>query len=83
MYLIFRYPAGSRVEAMLLSATRDRMKVVVRGQEDTLEFSLIGDQWISECGSPLEIESLMIHDPGAAAAIWSDAQQPLVAGAVS
>lgn len=82
MYMILRYATGRRVEAVLLCATRERMKVIVRDQEDTLELNLIGTQWLSECGSPVEIESIVAgnteNEP-----VWSEAMRPRVAYAFS
>lgn len=83
MYMILRFATGQRVDAILLRAARERMKAVIRGQEDTLEFALVGNQWISECGSAVEIESVVTDDPGAMGQIWSDEIRPLVATAVS
>jgi hypothetical protein len=82
MHMILCDPAGRYAEAILLSATRDRMRVIVQGQEDTMEVCQIGTQWISDSGSPMEIQSLFTEDPKAAARIWSDAI-PRAAGAAS
>ena len=80
MYMILRYPTGVNVDAVLLSATRDRLRVMVRDQEDTLDLRLIGSRWISDQGSAVEIESLLVDDPNAVARIWHETS-PLVAGA--
>ncbi|GEM_PF-2640157 len=81
MYMILRFATG-RVEAVLLQATRERMKVIVKDQDDTLELSLIGSQWQSETGSPVEIESIVSGDPTGYPAIWAEST-PLAARAVS
>jgi len=83
MYMILRFATGRRVDAILLSAARERMTVVIPDQEDTLEFSLVGNQWISECGSTVEIESVVADDPDDMGRIWCDEMRPLVATAVS
>ena len=83
MYMILRFASGRRVDAILLRAARERITVVIPDQEDTLEFSLVGNQWISECGSMVEIESVVADDPSAMSRIWSDEMRPLVASAVS
>ena len=72
MHIILRYPARRRVDALLLSASPKRMRVVVRNQHDTMELHLVGSQWLSDRGSAVEIESLVTDDPGAAARIWSE-----------
>jgi hypothetical protein len=74
MHIILRYPTRRRVEAILLSATTDRMRVVVKNQNDTLELRLVGSQWLSDRGSTVEVESLMTDDPNAVAQIWQDAR---------
>jgi len=83
MYMILRYGTGRLVEAVLLHATRERMKVAVRGQEDTVQFSLIGDLWISDDGSEIEIESIVNYDPANTAKILSEPARLLTACAVS
>ena len=71
MHIILRYPTRRRVEAVLLSATADRMRVVVRNQNDALELHRTGDQWVSDRGSAVEIESLVADDPCAVERLWT------------
>jgi len=54
--------AGERNEAVLLAAGTDRMRIVVRGRKDATELRLIKDQWMSEDGDAVEIESLFNAD---------------------
>jgi len=82
MYMILCYPSGRYTDAVLLSATPERMRVVVQDQEDTLELCRIGAQWFSEGGSPIEIQSIIADSPAAAASICSEAR-PRAAGAAS
>ena len=82
MHMILSYPTGRHVEAILLSATGGRMRLVVRGQEETIELSRIGYEWISDFGYPVEIQSIVTDDPVGTAHIWSEAL-PRVAGAAS
>ena len=72
MHIILRYPTRRRVDAILLSATTDRMRVVVSNQNDTLELRLVGGQWLSDRGSAVEIEALMTDDSNAAVRIWRE-----------
>ena len=65
MYMILRCATGARVLAVLLSATYTQMRAILDKVEDTVEFRLINDQWISEDGFAVEIESLVASDPGA------------------
>jgi hypothetical protein len=80
MHIILRYPTRRRVEAILLSATTDRMRIVIKNQDDAIELRLVGSQWVSDRGSAVEIDSIMTDDPNAVAQIWSDAR-PRVSGA--
>jgi hypothetical protein len=73
MLIILRFPALHRVEALLLSASPDRLRVVARNLSDTLDLRRVGDQWFSDRGSPVEIESLLTNDPDAVAQIWHEA----------
>ena len=71
MHLIFRDPARGGVEAILLAASEEHMRVIIRQQEDTIEFRLVGDQWISDDGTVIEIEALFSDGPDAVTRVWS------------
>jgi hypothetical protein len=58
MMLLFEN--GLRAEAVLLAASDHRMRVVVQGTEDATELRLIQDQWMSEDGEAVDIESLIL-----------------------
>lgn len=81
MHIILRYPTLQRVEAILLSATTDRLRVVVKNDDDTLELHCINDQWFSDQGAPVEIDSLMTDDPNAVVRIWHEVRRYAGAGA--
>ena len=83
MYMILRYDTGRRVEAVLLSATRERIKVVIRDQDDTLELDRLGDRWMTDSGSEFEIESILSDDTTDIATIWPEEARTIVASAVS
>jgi len=51
--------AGERTEAVLLATGNYHMRIAVRGSKDTTEIRLIEDQWISENGKAVDIESLI------------------------
>lgn len=80
MYMLLSYPTGRFTDAILLSATPERMRFVVRDQDDTLELCRIGAHWISDAGSPVEIHSLVAGNPAAVSSIWTE-QRPRAAGA--
>jgi hypothetical protein len=58
MMLLFEN--GQRSEAVLLAASDYRMRVVVQGVDDATELLLIKDQWMSEEGEVVDIESLIL-----------------------
>lgn len=74
MHVILRLTTRQCVEAILLSATADRLRVVMRNLADTLDLHRVDGQWVSDRGSPVDIESIITDDPGAVARIWQDAR---------
>ena len=62
MHMIVRYANGRRVEAILLAATHDTMRIVVPHRNDSLELRLRGNQWISDAGKCVEIEAFFAID---------------------
>ena len=60
MRMMLLFENGRRAEAVLLAASDYRMRVVVRGTEDATELRLIQDQWMSEEGKAVDIESLIL-----------------------
>ncbi len=82
MHMILRYPTGRRVDAILLSATSERIRAAVKYQGDTVEFRLVGNRWVSEQGTAIEIESLIADSPSTFARIWYE-WRPRMAAAVS
>ncbi|HLK51602.1 MAG TPA: hypothetical protein VKT49_25855 [Bryobacteraceae bacterium] len=59
MHLIIAYHDGRREEAIVLSASRDRLRISIPGGDDTIELSMDRDAWITETGERVEIESLI------------------------
>ena len=60
MSMILLYENGLRVDAMLLATGRNRMRVVLRGSKDATELRLFKDQWMSEEGDAVDIESIFM-----------------------
>jgi hypothetical protein len=54
--MILRYPSGRRVDAILLAASPDRLRIVVRRLNETLELRLTQGEWVSEHGERIEVE---------------------------
>jgi hypothetical protein len=60
MHTILQYPNGRRAEGIILSASEDIMRVVVKRNADTVELRRVGGVWTSEDGSHIEFEWLAI-----------------------
>jgi hypothetical protein len=78
MYMILRCATGARVLAVLLAATYTQMRAILDKVEDTVEFRFIDDQWISEDGFTVEIESLVASDPGAVERVMGEMRARVV-----
>jgi hypothetical protein len=59
MYTLIMFPGGREVDALLLSASPDRLRVVIPGRADTAEFQLIEGQWTSESGGRVELGAIL------------------------
>lgn len=58
MGMIIQFTSGRRVEALLLAAAANIMRVVV-SEGDTLELIRAGDEWYAESGEAVIIEGLI------------------------
>jgi len=52
------YPGGGSVAAILLGVSGNTLRLAVEGWDDAAEFRLVGGQWYSELGEPVEIDSM-------------------------
>jgi len=59
MRMILRYDNGIRVEAVLLAANRQQMRVVIEDRKDTVEFTAVDGRWFSDIGAAIEIEAVI------------------------
>ena len=59
MLMTIRYQNGLRVEAVLLAASRERMRVAIDSQRDTIELHKVDACWYTEEGTAIEIEALI------------------------
>ena len=59
MHIIISYPTGLRIEGVLLSASHDRMRVIVPHDKETLELRLVAGCWETETGEAIEVESIL------------------------
>lgn len=62
MRMMLLFENGLRVDAVLLATSDYRMRVVVPGKEDATELRLIKDQWMSEEGEAVDIESVILTE---------------------
>lgn len=59
MRMTIRYQNGVRAEAVLLAAGRDRMRVAVDSQGDTIELQKADTAWRTEDGTEVSIEAMI------------------------
>jgi len=57
--MTIRYRNGRRVEAVVLAAGRERMRVATDAQRDTIELQRVDRGWQTEAGDAIEIEALI------------------------
>jgi hypothetical protein len=63
MYTLIGYPSGIVLEGVIVSRTRNRMRVVAAGRPDALELKRVGNEWFSESGEKIEFEFLAADSP--------------------
>jgi hypothetical protein len=59
MLMTIRYQNGLRVEAVLLAANRERMRVAVDSQPDAIELHQVDAAWYRDDGAEIEIEAFI------------------------
>ena len=59
MLMAIRYQGGMRVEAVLLAANRERMRLAVASLGDTIELHKADGCWYTEAGDVIELEALI------------------------
>jgi hypothetical protein len=59
MRMIIRYQNDVRVEAVLLAADRERMRVAIDSESETVELHSVDACWFTEKGAEIEIEALI------------------------
>ena len=59
MQMMIRYQSGLRVEAVLLAASRERMRLAIDSERDTVELHRADACWFTETGAEIEIEALI------------------------
>ena len=74
MYTLIVFPGGRRVDALLLSASADRLRVVIPGRADTVEFQLTEGRWTSESGGYVELGAILADDVADARRVLANAR---------
>ena len=59
MYTVIVFPGGHQVDALLLAASAERLRVAIPGRGDTVEFRLIEGRWTSESGGHVELGAIL------------------------
>jgi len=59
MHLVLCYPNGKRVDSLLLATGRHRLRVAVPHRNDAVELHFDNNQWISDAGETVVIESML------------------------
>ena len=59
MHILLIYAGGRHEQALLLEATRERMRVMLPGRGDAVEFRLFDGIWMGESGAKVEIGAVM------------------------
>lgn len=62
MYTILKYANGHMVDGLILSASSDSMRVILRQQGETAELRRVFGEWTAEDGSPVELQSMVAGD---------------------
>ena len=62
MYTLMSYETGKRTEALVMSATQDKMRVIVPQRNETLELRQRDGFWVAENGERVEIEAIIGDD---------------------
>ena len=62
MYTVIILPGGRQVDALLLSASTNRLRVVMPGRGDTAELQMIEGRWTAESGERVELGAIFSED---------------------
>jgi len=74
MYLQIGFSDGHSVDAVLLTASQDRMRVALEGRADATELRLIDGRWTDEDGTEVWLDTVFFEDHTEAAPMVSAAR---------
>jgi hypothetical protein len=67
LHILLMYPGGRQQNGLLLARTRERMRVMMPGQADAVEFRMSEGVWMGESGATVEIAAILAASDGAPA----------------
>jgi hypothetical protein len=79
MRVLIRRHDGTRVEGVVLAASRYQMRVVTVDGSETEEYQRVDGIWYEESGLPIELEALMQVDGVDCAVFCSEVWAPTIA----
>ena len=59
MLLTIQQGDGTRSDVLLVAIERDRMRLVPRDSQDTIEVVSVADQWFDELGRRIVVEAMI------------------------
>jgi hypothetical protein len=80
MFMTLCYPTGRRVEGVLLATGRDRLRLAVRGRNETIELHVEEGRWVSDEGVQVELESVIWNGETAIPQQFEEAPRTFSAG---
>jgi hypothetical protein len=79
MYTVIVFPGGRRFDALLLSASPERLRVAIRGRSDIVELQLIEGRWMSDSGVCVELGAILNDQSAAAKRVLANARPRVLA----
>ena len=62
MRMVVRFQNGLKVEALILAAHRDQIRVVVAGRRETEEWLMVDGGWYDDSGRRVDIQAVVALD---------------------
>ena len=59
MLMTIRFQDALRAQAVLLAANRERMRIAVDSERDTIELRMVDARWFTEDAAEIEIEAFI------------------------
>jgi hypothetical protein len=73
MFIVIVLPDGRQVDALLLSASPVRLRMIIRGRADTTELQLTGGEWTTGSGGRVELGAILAENSAEAARVLGNA----------